>query len=163
MTFVWCMAFTVLLFVQLEMSSLFHFRVKCHNCVAVFLCNSTWRTVSMTCLLCAQICCILDVCFCVKLLKTGLKAVYFWQSSELEPFFASFWFLTVQCHKVFIFCLFWYYDWQDLGILLLFVLFFATHTKDLLISPILRVELIVVCLAQWCYAIWVNWVYLYQL
>lgn len=71
------MAFTVLLFMRLEMFSLLHFRVKCHNCVAVFLCNSTSRTVSTTHLLCAQICCILDICFSVKLLKTGLKVVYF--------------------------------------------------------------------------------------
>lgn len=83
----------------------------------------------------------------------------FWQSSKFEPFlhpfdFYFFKFKTVQCHKLFVlFCL------SLLAVVLTrfeVVGFLSYLTKDLLISPILWVELIVICLAERYYAVWAN-------
>lgn len=70
----------------------------------------------------------------------------FWQSGKYGPFLHTFdfFFLVQGCHKLFVFVSFGSSGGKIGG----GWFFLATFTKDLLISPILWVELIVICLAE---------------
>lgn len=131
-----------------------------------FFADSTLKAVWLLCTMCSYLLYYRCVYFNVKLLKTlrsdercvfdkvvnlNLFCMFHFFFFFLFVFFNSRLFNATGFLFCFV-CLFWQCCWQDL----MWLVFFSYLTKDLLISPILWVELIVICLAERYYAVWAN-------